>query len=383
MANVMDYLDWRGDLSWEADPFNEVDNLILSQLVYVDFEGIVPGRESEEEISLEEASELFFQKNREEDILAKVSMTKMSAFVMKKMAQTPRFAKVRLSKYVNDIDLEEQSQFSVLCITLQDGSIFIAYSGTDSTIVGWHENFNMGYLEETPGQRKAAAYLNETMEKNSRPLRIGGHSKGGNLSVYAAVMALPKIQNRIVAVYSNDGPGFRKEILESESYRNLEARISRILPESSIVGLLLEHDSRYKVIKSMERGAMQHDPMSWEVLQNHFVYVDDVNVQSLMLDEAMKNWLEQLDEAQRRQIVESAFSVLEAAEIYTVDDFFQSKLKKIQEIIKAMSDLPEETQKVLYEAIRLLWKSGNDTIRKKVREVASEKRENKTNLKNI
>ena len=178
MANIMDYLEWRGDLSFEADPFNEIDNLILSQLVYVEFAGIVPGIKEAGSITLKAASELFFEKNREEDILAKVSMTKMSAFVMKKAAQTKRFADIKLSRYVNDIDLKRQSQFSVLCVGLPDESIFVAYSGTDSTIVGWRENFNMGYLEETPGQRKAVNYLNYVMEKNTRTLRIGGTFEG-------------------------------------------------------------------------------------------------------------------------------------------------------------------------------------------------------------
>lgn len=376
MANIMDYLEWRGDLSFEADSFNEIDNLILSQLVYVEFAGIVPGLDEERAITLEKASELFFERNREEDILAKVSMTKMAAFVMKKAAQTRRFAGIKLSRYVNDIDLERQSQFSVLCIALPDESTFVAYSGTDSTIVGWRENFNMGYLEETPGQRKAVNYLNYVMEKNTRTLRIGGHSKGGNLSVFAAVMCEPAIQEHIAAVYSNDGPGFRKEMLESPQYQKMEARIRRIVPESSVVGLLLEHDSRYEVVKSTEHGVSQHDPMSWEVMGKQFVYGKEIAPESLMLDKTMKNWLDQLNEEQRQEIVETAFSVLEEADIHTVDDFYNSKLKKIQEIAKATSNLPEETQKLFSRAIRLLWKSGNEVVKQKVKEAMDEKKTN-------
>uniref|UniRef100_UPI003FED5F86 Mbeg1-like protein n=1 Tax=Roseburia sp. TaxID=2049040 RepID=UPI003FED5F86 len=163
MANVLDYLEWRGDLSIQAAPFNEVDNLILSQLVYVDFEGVVPGEDSEEEISLLEASRIFWEKHTEEEILEKVSMTKSAPFLMREMARTRRFEKIRLSKYVNDISDEEQSQFSVVKVTMEDESIYIAFSGTDNTIVGWRENFNMGFLAETPGQLKAVSYLNRTV----------------------------------------------------------------------------------------------------------------------------------------------------------------------------------------------------------------------------
>ena len=218
MANVLDYLEWRGDLSIQAAPFNEVDNLILSQLVYVDFEGIVPGEDSEEEISLMEASRIFWEKHTEEEILEKVSMTKSAPFLMREMARTRRFEKIRLSKYVNDISDEEQSQFSVVKVTMEDESIYIAFSGTDNTIVGWRENFNMGFLAETPGQLKAVSYLNRTVTEQDTVVRVGGHSKGGNLSVYASVKCNPQIQEKIVHVYSNDGPGFRRCFRESQRF---------------------------------------------------------------------------------------------------------------------------------------------------------------------
>lgn len=375
MANVMDYLDWRGDLSWEAAEFNEVDNVILSLLVYVEFEGIVPKIGSNLDITLEEASQKFFEKYKEEDILAHVSMTKMSPFVMKKMAETKRFSKIRLSNYINDIDMEEQSQFSALVITLQDNSIFVAYSGTDSTIIGWRENFNMGYLEVTPGQRKAVEYLNQTMQGNQQKLRIGGHSKGGNLSVYAAVMCEETIKNQIIAVYSNDGPGFRKSMQESDAYRNMEERIQRIVPESAIVGLLMEREKRYDIVKSVERGVGQHDPLSWEVLGDQFIKTGEFTQESILLDQTMKIWLSQLDGEQRYEIVESAFSVLDEAGIYTVDDFFQGKLKKVQEIIKAMSSLSEEKQKLLYDAFLLLWKIGDETLKQHRKESIGGKHE--------
>lgn len=379
MANIMDYLDWRGDLNFEDSPFNEVDNLILAQLVYVDFEGIVPGVESSESIGLKEASELFFKRHTELEILERVSMTKMSAFVLKKMAQTRRFEKVRLSKYVNDISLEEQSQFSVVLITFEDQSIYVSFSGTDSTIVGWRENFNMGYLKETPGQKKAAAYLNRVITQEHQVIRVGGHSKGGNLSVYASVKCNPDIQRRIVMVFSNDGPGFSREMLDSNEYKRIQPRIRSILPESSIVGMLLEHEDRYEVVKSSQSGIQQHDAMSWEVLGTTFVYVENIALQSVMLDETMKNWLHQLDGEQREAIISTVFNMLEDAKIRTVDDFYHIKWKKIQELMRAKSELPEETQQLFSEAIKLLWKAGNDTVKRQMKQNKSERHEETQN----
>ena len=152
MANMMDYLAWRGDLSFAASEFNEVDSLILSQLVYVDLDGIVPGTDTKESISLAEASESYWETHDREEILSRVSMTKSAPFVMKKMAKTRRFSNLRLRGYVNDINDEEQSQFSVMCVTFPDETLYVAFRGTDNTITGWREDFNMGYLSETPGQ---------------------------------------------------------------------------------------------------------------------------------------------------------------------------------------------------------------------------------------
>lgn len=210
MANMMDYLDWRGDLTFELSEFNEVDSLILSQLVYVAFDGIVPQFGSEGAVSIREASEEYWKRHTEEEVLAHVSMTKSAPFVMRKMAQTARFADSMLSGYVNDISDEEQSQFSVVCVTLPDNSLYVAFRGTDNTLIGWREDFNMGYLMETPGQLKAVEYLNRAVTEQYQTVRVGGHSKGGNLAVYASVKCLPQIQDKIVDVYSNDGPGFRK-----------------------------------------------------------------------------------------------------------------------------------------------------------------------------
>lgn len=375
MANMVDYLEWRGDLSFRTSGFNEVDNLLLAQLAYVDFGDIVPGEDSEESVTLKDASESFWSVHNEDEILARVSMTKYAPFVMRKMAETKRFRNIKLSRYVNDISDEEQSQFSVVCAELPDQSIYVAFSGTDNTIIGWRENFNMGYLAKTPGQIKAVEYLNRVAEVTTKNLRLGGHSKGGNLSVYAAVKCAPEIQERIIAVYSNDGPGFKREMIDSEAYQRMLPKVKTILPESSIVGMLLEHEENYEVVRSSQSGIQQHDAMSWEVLGTSFVYVEHIAEQSVLWDETMKAWLAQLDEEERREIVATIFQVIDEADIRTIDDFYRSKWKVVQDLMKAKSKLPEETMQVFSKALKLLWSEGNKTVKKTVRQVMKEKRE--------
>lgn len=366
MANITDYLKWRGDLTFAADAFNEVDNLILSQLVYVDFAGIVPGLKENGEISLKEASGRFWEQHDQKEVLSHVSMTKTAPFLMQKMAKTERFQTAVLSGYVNDISDEEQSQFSVVCVRLSDGSLYVAFSGTDDTIVGWRENFNMGFLDTTPGQIKAVDYLNAAVRESDKIVRVGGHSKGGNLAVYASVKCKKTVQQKIVNVYNNDGPGFSRELIESDAYQRMSPKISTILPESSIVGMLLVHNGDYEVVKSDNSGAQQHDVMSWNVMGKSPVYVEQVALKSVMLDETLKNWLYQLSNEERQQLVDAAFTMLKEANIKTVDDFYNSKWKVLQELIRAQSRLPEETQKLFLRAVRLLWKSGKSIFLKKV-----------------
>ncbi|MDD6057715.1 MAG: DUF2974 domain-containing protein [Clostridiales bacterium] len=372
MANILDYLDWRGDLTFQAAAFNEVDNLLLAQLVYVAFDGIVEAPESGERITVKEASARFFASHDEKKIMEQVSQIKTAIYVLKKMAKTKRFADAKLFAYVNEISRLEESQFAVICVELSDNSVYVAFRGTDSTIVGWKENFNMGYLSTTPGQRKAADYLNRMEFPKGKKLRVGGHSKGGNLSVYAAVKCSPCMQEKILEVYSNDGPGFSREMLESEAYQRMLPKIKTILPESSIVGMLLEHQGEFEVVKSSQRGIQQHDPMSWEVLGAAFVPGEGIAQGSILLDETLKNWIVGLDKEQRQQLVDTVFDILDEADIRTLDDLCHSKWKTVQELMRAKSKLAPETQKLFLRAIKLLWKSGNDAIKRTVKKTGKE-----------
>lgn len=366
MANMMDYLLWRGDLLFSEAAFNEVDNLIFSELVYVDFGNIVPGVDSDTSITLKEASEEFFKHHTEEEIEAKVSSTKMAAFLMREMAKTKRFKDIKLFHYIDDIDYKEQSQFCAVTLFLDDGSVFISYSGTDNTIIGWRENFNMSFLEETPGQLKAVKYLNETVSSDWETLRIGGHSKGGNLAVYAAVSCKESIQQKIAEVYCNDSPGFMGNKIAEWNYQKMLPKIRAFMPEASIVGMLLEHKADCTVIKSSASGPMQHDAMTWEVLGNSLVRVESVAEESVLLDQTLKAWIDKMDAKQREEFVDTLFEILEEGRIETVDDLANMKWKKLVELFKLSSTLEHENQEILKRTLKLLLAESQKTIKNAV-----------------
>ena len=354
MSNIIDYIKWRGDLTFSQDPFNEIDNLILSQLVYVELNNIVSDNAAHA-ISLLDASKNFFKQNNEQDLLDHVSMTKNAIFVLKEMAKSNRFKNAKLSRYVNDISEQEQSQFSAITIQLDDNSIYIAFSGTDATLVGWHEDFNMLYLKQTPGQEKALAYLNAFTDLTI-PLRLGGHSKGGNFAIYAGMYCEKSLRDRIIAIYNNDGPGFSKDVVMSTAYQNLLPVITTIVPESSVVGRLFEHQEDYIVIKSENKGLKQHDAMSWEVLGNHFVHAVTPANQSVLANQAIQEWIALIPRDKRKEIVEAVFQILDAAGIETVDDFLTLKIKDIRTIIQTKKKLPHETSDSISDAAFLLIK---------------------------
>lgn len=369
MANISDYLDWRGDIPMSVDPFNEVDNLVLAELAYTDFADIVPPPSKEHQyVTLQDACEMFFSMYSEEEIMEKNSTTKVAPFLMKKMIKSKRFESMLLMDYVNEIDEENQTQFSVISFLLPDDTIFVSFRGTDNTIVGWKEDFNMSFLYQTQGQIRAARYLDDWFGDTTQKLRLGGHSKGGNFAVYAAAFCHPRIQERIVQVYSNDGPGFLKKITEQPQYQKMLPKVISTIPESSIVGMLLENELDHRVVKSSQSGAMQHDAMSWEVLGNHFVFAENLAESSIMLDKTLKNWIYGLEPEEREEFVNILFDTLQSTGATTLDELVANKMAMMNNISKTLSELSPEKQQVLRDVIKRFAYSSGETIADNVQE---------------
>ena len=358
MANIMDYLEWRGDLDFRKAPFNEVDNLILTQIVYLDLDGVVPGIDRESKVTVAEAGQRYFHKYPIETVNAMPRLKKNASFLLNTMMKSERFKNCYLSKYVEDISVEEESQFSAMKIDLDDGSVFLSFSGTDNTVVGWKENFNMSYLTETPGQKKAVRYVQETVPFYKNKLRFGGHSKGGNLAVYAAMCAKRSIQNRLIAIYNNDGPGFTRKMICENGYQAVMDRIHTILPQSSVVGMLLEHEEDMEIIQSSNTGLMQHDAFSWEVKGPAFVHMDDLEEDSIYLDRTLKSWIGGLNDGQRRQFVEALFGILENAQITDLDQLGKIKFGQLLELWKALEGLEPESKAALKDTLFQLFETA-------------------------
>lgn len=330
MGNIFDYLTWRGDLTFTQDPPNAVDALIFSTLTYVGY-GETAERPPETAASLRRCAEEFFAlENPESRVRSKKDME-----LLRCAAATARFGHCGLCLYRSVLLPEQETQFAAMTFLLDDGSMFLAYRGTDNSLVGWKEDFNMTFQQTIPAQRLAQEYIREAALAHTAPMRVAGHSKGGNLAVFAAARCSPMVRKRILTVYNNDGPGFTKYMIGDPGYNAIVPRIQTYIPQSSVIGMLLEHEEPFIVIRSKSVGIMQHDPYSWEVEGPHFLPVQEVTESSQFLDATIKTWFAGMTNRERNQLVEVLYGLLTTGEVENAADIFQPK--NIRTYVKALS----------------------------------------------
>lgn len=340
MNNIFDYLDWRGDLTFQQDDLNEVDSLIFSVLAYLEFSGIVPGEGDEGAITLEEACERYKQIHGD-----KLPPELHSPFFREipklfyKAASSTRFKDTQLSSYINLVDFELSNQFSATVFSLDEEKHFIAFRGTDNTLAGWKEDFQMSFREEVKAQRDAVLYTGKIMESYQGRFYLGGHSKGGNLAVYAGAAMKPHLQERILGVYNNDGPGFMSHVIQGEGYQRILHRIHTFVPKSSVVGILLEHGEEFITVNSNGLSFMQHNPLLWDVKGKHFVYEKGLTKGSKNLNTAVRLWLNQLSMEERAEFVDALFDIVQATGAMTVNELSQNKLSLANDMIKSYKNM--------------------------------------------
>lgn len=310
MADFFDYLLWRGDLPMDAVPPNPVDTLILSELCYLDFTGVVR-EDFRYPVPLKVAAEaLLALPDREDRVRVKKDLD-----LLAQCACTERFGSLKLVFYRSELLPELQSQFAAVTWLLPGGSALITFRGTDLSLAGWKEDFNMSFQSVVPAQEKALWYLEAFARSHTGPIALAGHSKGGNMAVFAAARSQPELQERITAVHNHDGPGFPRSMMTDPGYRAMLLRVRTFVPQSSVVGMLLEHEEPYTVIKSRQLSLLQHEPYSWEVLGGGFETMEQVDDSSRFLDQTIKTWLAQTSPEERNEFVDAVYELLTLGQV--------------------------------------------------------------------
>ena len=288
------------------------------------------------------------------------------------LANSKRFGELQITRYVNKIDKKEEKQFSAVTILIPDGTIYVAYRGTDNTIVGWKEDFNMSLDIDVPSQKEAVRYLEDIYELLKRKIRIGGHSKGGNLAMYASIFCNPRVKKQIIEVYNNDGPGLSKVITETIEYKQALSKINSFVPQTSIIGKLMYHEEKFNIIKSTQKGVMQHDLYSWQVEGKDFIYLKEVTNESEFIDAVIKEWTTKFTPEQRSEFINIVYNILTETKSDTLYEMSKNRFKTVGAIIQAYRKTNKKNKQIISQTLLELFeitknnvfKNMNDKLKK-------------------
>lgn len=354
MTDVFDYLTWRGDLTLAQVPFNQVDGVILARFAYIPFEYFsepLPKR-------FVSVRQLAASALADEALVRDGRWKLRDEELLKAMAASARFGDLEAGFQGGVLDEVLQTQFSAICVRLDADLTAVVFRGTDNTVIGWKEDLNMSYRCPLPGQKMAADYLDRVAGKLGGRLVVCGHSKGGNLAVYAAAFCGAEVQSRIDAVYNYDGPGFYDDILQTDGYQAVCGRIHTYVPQFSVVGMLLGHPESHTVVHSGETGLMQHDVYSWEVLGPRFAALDEVTGGSQFLDSTIKDWTADMSPEQFEVFVDAIYQVLSSPNMETMHEMREKWLSTAVSFVRSVAGMDEQTRTAATEALKLLARSA-------------------------
>ena len=336
MKNFLDYLQ-DNNKTFKESSFNSIDSLILAYLSYFHFPNTLTRLK---DLDISKTTKV--EKNRE---------------LIKRVVTSNRYKDIESCFYVEDTNDLIEKQFSAVTFLLPNNTMYISFRGTDSTLTGWKEDFNMAFMLPVPAQKEALNYVEKITKLIPRKFYIGGHSKGGNLAVYAGCNLSNNISTRIIKIYSHDGPGFIKEFLTTSNYQNIKDKIEKIVPSSSIIGMLLYTNENYKIIESSARGILEHDPFSWLINENNFIILKKLSDGTVFTNKVINDFLSSLSKKEREIFIDSLFTVLKSTNLTTLDEISKNFIVKLPNILIAIYKLDDVNKKYIIKTIKALIKS--------------------------
>ncbi len=365
MANINDYLEWRGDIPFSFDGLNEVDALIMSQLSYLQLEDILV-EDSPEEVSLKEVGKRYFKKYSRKKIEAGTALFQNTSNLLRLCMNTRRYGNISLRNYRSDYDPARAKQFGALTIRFLKEEYYVSFRGTDDTLAGWQEDFQVCYTMPVASQIEAEAYLTEVLKQIDGKAVVGGHSKGGNLAMYSSMRVDTRLKNRIVEVYNFDGPGFMEEVVHDEEYLSIKDRVHSYMPEESIVGMILYHDGAFSIVDCTDRGITQHNAETWQVRGRCFETVKEFKNSSLIFNEAVHKWIKDISDEEREFFVELVFSTLETGG-ESFSEMMSHPREALGKIYQTYHGMDKETKKMARNIIGQVIKLGTLTVTENIK----------------
>lgn len=373
MANAIDYLKWRGDIDFSKSPVNEIDLLILARLSYMPFDRIEMKRKDTIGAIAEKMADVdkkYYVSSGDDDFIREVG-------------NSERFKGLIVTDFEKNYDKKLELQFGAITIHLPNRILYVSFTGTTQELFGWKEDFNMSFMEKVPCQEEARKYINKIANKYHGKMYVGGHSKGGNLAIYASAFAKPEYQKRIISVLNYDGPGFMEHIINTTEYTKILSKIITYIPQDSVVGRLMTHREKVEIVESNQKGLMQHEVVTWQVLGTKINRLQSNTKESEMINETLTHWLESTTEEQRKVFFDCIFNIIEDSNFETINDLLKNWYKKIDAITGNYKKLSDEDRKVVNEMIMLFAKSFAERRNEKIRKAINQYLEDKPKVKLI
>ena len=368
MKNMLDYIKEFGHVSFEERAFSEIDALVLTELEYLPLEKVVPSDENGENfVTVKEIAEYMQEHKQELFDENPMMITQERHEVSQVIADAPRFQSLKFFGVVSEWDKDTTKQFAAVTVEVEPSVRLVVFRGTDDTLIGWKEDFLMTYSPLVAAQTDAKEYLAKQASLWGGDLMISGHSKGGNLAIYAAATQVEDVQLRIVDIFCFDSPGLYRSVLETKGYQNIVPLAMRYIPQDSLVGLMLESEVPYVIVKSNATGAMQHSAMTWEIEDGQFIKMEKLTKNSQLNDQTFKKWTESVSDEELELFWNVFFELLFSVGIDTVNDLYGQFMHYVQEFLKAAGNMDEEKRELLTRIALLLvstrfevWKDSLD-----------------------
>ena len=368
MKNMLDYIKEFGHVSFEERAFSEIDALVLTELEYLPLEKVVPSDENGEDfVTVKEIAEYMQEHKQELFDENPMMITEERHEVSQVIADAPRFQSLKFFGVVSEWDKDTTKQFAAITVEVEPSVRLVVFRGTDDTLIGWKEDFLMTYSPLVAAQTDAKEYLAKQASLWDGDLMISGHSKGGNLAIYAAATQVEDVQLRIVDIFCFDSPGLYRSVLETKGYQNIVPLAMRYIPQDSLVGLMLESEVPYVIVKSNATGAMQHSAMTWEIEDGQFIKMEKLTKNSQLNDQTFKKWTESVSDEELELFWNVFFELLFSVGIDTVNDLYGQFMHYVQEFLKAAGNMDEEKRELLTRIALLLvstrfevWKDSLD-----------------------
>ena len=368
MKNMLDYIKEFGHVSFEERAFSEIDALVLTELEYLPLEKVVPSDENGENfVTVKEIAEYMQEHKQELFDENPMMITQERHEVSQVIADAPRFQSLKFFGVVSEWDKDTTKQFAAVTVEVEPSVRLVVFRGTDETLIGWKEDFLMTYSPLVAAQTDAKEYLAKQASLFDGDLMVSGHSKGGNLAIYAAATQEEDVQLRIVDIFCFDSPGLYRSVLETKGYQNIVPLAMRYIPQDSLVGLMLESEVPYVIVKSNATGAMQHSAMTWEIEDGQFIKMEKLTKNSQLNDQTLKKWTESVSDEELELFWNVFFELLFSVGIDTVNDLYGQFMHYVQEFLKAAGNMDEEKRELLTRIALLLvstrfevWKDSLD-----------------------